>query len=135
MKAARLKNRIMPLRSKAIDTYLNQVPEPACSALADLRHLIQLSAPEATETISYQLPAFRHNGALVAFGATTKHCAFYVKSGTVLEPFQHELTGYKTSKGTIRFTPDRPLPAALVRRLVKARIKENDARAKPRGKR
>jgi len=115
--------------AKDIDEYLARVPEPARAVLQKLRKTIRAAAPQATEIISYQLPAFRHLGVLVAFGASTKHCAFYVMSGTVLEPFADELSAYDTSKGTIRFAADAPLPAALVKKLVKARIAENEARA------
>jgi uncharacterized protein YdhG (YjbR/CyaY superfamily) len=66
---------------------------------------------------------------LVGYGATTKHCALYVMSGSVLSPFRDELSAYDTSKGTIRFPANAPLPAALVRKIVKARISENEARA------
>ena len=71
------------------------------------------------------------DGMLVAFGATPKHCAFYLMSGSTVEDYADDLKGYATSKGTIRFQPDKPLPAALVRKLVKARVAENAARAKP----
>jgi uncharacterized protein YdhG (YjbR/CyaY superfamily) len=111
-----------------IDDYLARVPEPARTTLEKLRKTIRAAAPRATEAISYQLPAFRHLGMLVGFGATTKHCAFYVMSGTVLEPYKDELRAYDTSKGTIRFPADEPLPAALVKKLVKARIAENETR-------
>jgi len=84
--------------------------------------------PQAEECISYQLPAFRHNGMLVAFGATANHCAFYLMSSSTVEAHKDELAGYDTSKGTIRFQADKPLPSALVRKLVKARIAENEGR-------
>jgi uncharacterized protein YdhG (YjbR/CyaY superfamily) len=100
--------------------------------LQKLRKIIKAAAPKADECISYQLPAFRQNGMLVGFGATPKHCAFYLMSSTTVAAHQDELQGYDTSKGTIRFSADQPLPAALVRKLVKARIAENEAR---RGKR
>jgi uncharacterized protein YdhG (YjbR/CyaY superfamily) len=87
---------------------------------------MRCSAPRAEECISYQLPAFRLNGKpLVAFGATANHCAFCPMSGTTLEVHKAELKGYETSKGIIRFHADNPLPAMLVRTLVKARIAEN----------
>ena len=118
-----------------IDQYLAQLPEPTRAALEKLRETIRAAAPTATETISYQLAAFRHEGMLVAFGAAANHCGFYVMSGTVLQGFRDELALYKTSKGTIRFTPDRPLPSALVKRIVKTRIAENHARLVQRAKR
>jgi uncharacterized protein YdhG (YjbR/CyaY superfamily) len=118
-----------------IDQYLAHFPEPTRAALQKLRETIRAAAPTATETISYQLAAFRHEGMLVAFGAAKNHCSFYVMSGTVLQGFRDELAAYKTSKGTIRFTADRPLPSALVKRIVRARIAENQARLVQRAKR
>ena len=86
------------------------------------------AAPEAEECISYALPAFRHAGrVLVAFGASERHCAFYPMSGQTVAAFAGELARWETSKGAIRFVPERPLPATLVRRLVRARMEENAA--------
>jgi uncharacterized protein YdhG (YjbR/CyaY superfamily) len=112
-----------------IDNYLARVPEPARTALENLRKTIRAAAPNATEAINYKLPTFRHLGMLVGYGATTKHCALYVMSGSVLNPFKDELSAYDTSKGTIRFPANAPLPSALVRKIVKARVLENEARA------
>lgn len=109
-----------------IDEYLADLGEEQRAALEKLRKTIRAAAPGAEECISYRLPAFRLGGkALVAFGATTRHCAFYLMSGSTVEAHQEELAGYDTSKGTIRFRADEPLPVALVRKLVKARIAEN----------
>jgi uncharacterized protein YdhG (YjbR/CyaY superfamily) len=116
--------------AKDVDAYLARVPEPARTALQKLRRTIRAAAPKATETISYRIPTLRHLGMLVGFGATSEHCALYVLSGTVLAPFEKELRAFDTSKGTIRFQPDAPLPAAIVKRIVSARIAENEARAK-----
>ncbi len=95
------------------------------AALERLRTVIRSAAPEAEECITYQLPAFRQDGMLVAFGATDNHCSFFLMSSTTLADHEEEVAGYDTSKGTIRFRPDKPLPAALVRKLVKARLAEN----------
>jgi len=119
-------------KAKTIDEYLAALSEEQRAPLQKLRKIIKAAAPKADECISYQLPAFRQNGMLVGFGATPKHCAFYLMSSTTVAAHQDELQGYDTSKGTIRFSADQPLPAALVRKLVKARIAENEAR---RGKR
>jgi uncharacterized protein YdhG (YjbR/CyaY superfamily) len=109
-----------------IDEYLAALSDDKRAALEKLRKTIRAAAPEAEECISYQLPAFRFNGRmLVAFGATAKHCAFYLMSSSTVEAHKDELKDYDTSKGTIRFQADNPLPAALVRKLVKARIAEN----------
>lgn len=108
-----------------IDEYLAGLDDDQRRVLEALRRTIRAAAPRAEECISYRLPAFRLDGMLVAFGATAKHCAFFPMSGTTVEQFKAELTGFQTSKGTIRFQPGRPIPAALVRRMVKARIAEN----------
>ncbi len=121
----------MPGKPKTIDDYLAPLPEDQRVALSNLRKIIRSAAPKAEECISYQIPAFRLNGMLVGFGATAKHCAFYLMSGTTAAAHRDELKNYDTSKGTIRFQPDKPLPAALVRKLVKARLAENSAGALP----
>jgi len=107
-----------------IDEYFALLSDDQRAALQELRKSIQAVAPAAVECISYQLPAFRLDGKLlVAFGAWANHCAFY--PGAVMEDLGVELKGYDISKGTIRFPANRPLPAALVRKLVKARIAKN----------
>jgi uncharacterized protein YdhG (YjbR/CyaY superfamily) len=118
----------MATQPKTIDGYLAALSEDQRVALEKLRKTIRAAAPGAEECISYQLPAFRQNGMLVAFGATANHCAFYLMSSSTVEAHKDQLEGYDTSKGTIRFPANKPLPAALVRRLVKARIAENAAR-------
>jgi uncharacterized protein YdhG (YjbR/CyaY superfamily) len=118
-------------KPKTIDDYLAALSDDKRAALEKLRKTIRAAAPKAEECISYSLPAFRLNGMLVAFGATANHCAFYLMSSTTVEDHKDELKGYDTSKGTIRFEADKPLPAALVRKLVKARIAEIEGRGKP----
>ena len=113
-----------------IDEYLAALPADKRAALEALRQIIRAAAPQAQECISYQLPAFRYNGMLVGFGATARHCAFYLMSGTTVEAHQDELQQYDTSKGTIRFQADKPLPAELVRKLLQARLAENEQRRK-----
>jgi uncharacterized protein YdhG (YjbR/CyaY superfamily) len=110
---------------RTIDEYLAALSEDKRAALEKLRKTIRSAAPKAEECISYQIAAFRQNGMLVGFGATANHCAFYLLSSSTVAAHQNELKDYDTSKGTIRFPPDKPLPAALVRKLVKARIAEN----------
>jgi uncharacterized protein YdhG (YjbR/CyaY superfamily) len=113
--------------STTVDSYLAGLPADKRAALEKLRTAILAAAPGAEECISYQIPAFRLDGKmLVWFGAAANHCAFY--PGAVVEAHEDELKGYKTSKGTIRFSPERPLPSALVRKLVKARIASNAAK-------
>ena len=118
----------MASKPKTIDEYLAGVSKEKRGALEKLRKTIRAAAPKAEECISYQLAAFRQDGMLVAFGATEKHCAFYLMSASTVEAHQKELEGYDTSKGTIRFQANKPLPVALVRKLVKARIAENVSR-------
>jgi uncharacterized protein YdhG (YjbR/CyaY superfamily) len=104
-----------------IDAYLSALDPDKRAALQHLRKTILSAAPRAEECISYGLPAFRWDGRmLVWFGAGANHCAFY--PGAVVQAHKKHLKDYVTSKGTIRFQPDHRLPAALVRKLVKARI-------------
>jgi uncharacterized protein YdhG (YjbR/CyaY superfamily) len=124
----------MAAKPKTIDEYLAAVSPLQRAALEKLRRAIRAVAPEAEECISYQLAAFRQDGMLVAFGATPNHCAFYPMSPATVEAHEDELRGYDTSKGTIRFQPERPLPAALVRKLVKARLAENAGRRRTRAR-
>ncbi len=114
-------------KPKTIDDYLAALSADKRAALEKLRKAIRGAAPKAEECISYQIPAFRQNRMLVGFGATAKHCAFYLMSSSTVEAHREQLRDYDTSKGTIRFPADKPLPAALVRKLVKARIAENEA--------
>jgi uncharacterized protein YdhG (YjbR/CyaY superfamily) len=108
-----------------IDEYLADVKPDQRATLERLRKSIHAAAPGAEECISYGIPAFRLNGrTLVFFGAWANHCSFYPGSSTTLKKFQDDLKGFKVSKGTIRFSPDNPLPVPLVRKLVKARIAE-----------
>ena len=116
-------------KPKSFDEYLAALGRDQRAALEKLRKVIRSVAPRAEEYIGYGLAAFRQDGVpLVALGATPKHCAFYLMSGSTVAAHEDDLEGYDTIKGTIRFPPDKPLPAALVRKLVKARIAENDAR-------
>ena len=126
----------MPARVKTIDEYLALLPADQRAALESLRKVIRAAAPKAEECISYSLPAFCLDGEpLVMFGAATNHCSFYPGSGTAVAAHEDDLAGYGTSKGAIRFQPAKPLPARLVRKLVKYRIAENAARKKSRDRR
>jgi uncharacterized protein YdhG (YjbR/CyaY superfamily) len=115
----------MPKPPQTIDDYLATVTADKRTALQKLRKTIKAAAPNAEECISYRLPAFRLNGKpLVAFGAAANHCALYPMSSSAVKAHKSELKNYSTSTGTIRFHPAHPLPAALVRALVKYRIAE-----------
>jgi len=112
---------------KNTDEYLAAVPEPARSTLTRIRAVIRSAVPpEATEVISYRIPTFRYKGPLVGFAAFPNHCSFFPMSSSVLERFENDLQGLETSKGTIRFPVDKPLSAALVKKVVKARIAQNE---------
>ncbi|MBZ5724038.1 MAG: DUF1801 domain-containing protein [Acidobacteriia bacterium] len=114
-------------KPKDVDEYLAGVPEPARSTLQRMRAVIRSAAPaEATEAISYRIPTFRYHGALVAFAAFSDHCSLFPMGSSAIVAFRDELKGYQTSKGTIRFPVDKPLPAALVKKIVKARVAQNE---------
>jgi uncharacterized protein YdhG (YjbR/CyaY superfamily) len=108
-----------------IDEYLAKLAAPQRAALESLRRTIKSTAPQAEECISYGVPAFRQGRMLVGFGATANHCSFFLMSGNTVAQHAEKLARYDTSKGTVRFTPEKQLPAALVRKLVKARLAEN----------
>ena len=117
--------------SAEIDAFLASLPSDTRQALERLRRAIRAAAPDAVEAIAYGVPAFRYKGRpLVSFsaGRTGKgHCAFYVQSPAVMDALHDELSGYDTSKGTVRFQPGDPLPDDLVNRVVTARMAETDA--------
>ena len=104
------------------------VPQEARATLAKLRKTIKAAAPMASEGISYQMPMYKHHGMVVGFAAFKNHCSIF-PGAAVMDAYKEELKPYDTSKGTIRFPVDKPLPATLVKKLVRARIKENEARA------
>jgi uncharacterized protein YdhG (YjbR/CyaY superfamily) len=117
---------------KTMDEYLAAVPEPARTTLSKVRAIIRSVVPaEATEAISYGMPTFRYNGALLAFGAFKNHCSFFPMSLAVMAALKDDLKKFETSKGTIHFPLDKPLPATLVKKLVKARLAEKESK-KPR---
>jgi uncharacterized protein YdhG (YjbR/CyaY superfamily) len=112
----------------SVDDYLARLDEAERTALARLRAQIKQAAPRATELISYQIPTYRQHGPLVHFAAQPKHLSFTVVSLDVINGFRDELQNFDVSGRTIRFSAKRPLPAALVKRIVKTRVQENQAR-------
>jgi len=111
---------------KNVDEYLARVPEPARSTLGKVRAVIRSVVPtEAVEVISYGIPMFKHKGMLMGFAAFSNHCSLF-PGKSPLETLKKELKQYPTAKGTIRFPVDKPLPTALVKKLVRARIAENE---------
>lgn len=120
---------------KDIDAYLARIPDDHRAALQRLRRQILAAAPRATECIAWSMPAFRVDGdLLVCFGNAKKHVSLYPLSAELIELHADELAPFAASRGTIRFTPARPLPAALVKRLVRARLAENRERAAARAR-
>ena len=112
-------------RPKNVEQYLAGVPEPARSTLQKLRAAIRSAMPpQAVETISYGMPAFKHKKVLVWFAAFSNHCSLF-PTASVVEAFKSELKGFSTSKGTIQFPTDKPLPPALVKKIVKLRVAQN----------
>ncbi len=110
---------------KTVDEYLARIPEPARSTQNEIRATIRSTVPlEATESISYGIPVFKHKGVVVWFAAFRDHCSLF-PGPSVIAAFENELKDYQTSKGTIRFPVDKPLPAALLKKLVKARLAES----------
>jgi uncharacterized protein YdhG (YjbR/CyaY superfamily) len=111
----------------SVDEYFARVPEPGRSVLTKLRGAIRSVLPrDATETISYQIPAFVRDGVIVWYAAFADHVSLFPR-GSVLAKFKDELTGFKRSKGTVQFPLDKPLPVALIKRILKARLAEHGA--------
>jgi uncharacterized protein YdhG (YjbR/CyaY superfamily) len=122
---------IGPQKAPDVETYLALCPQPHRATLEKLRATIRSAAPrEATETISYGIPTFKYKGGLVAYGAFKDHCSFFPMSGRLVEEFADELKAYKTSKGTIQFAVDKPLPPTLVKKIVKAKVELNELKGK-----
>jgi len=117
-----------------VDEYLAGVPKEARATLAKLRKTIKAAAPMAAEGISYQMPMYKHHGMVVGFAAFKNHCSLF-PGAAVMDAHKEELQPYDTSRGTIRFPATKPLPAWLVKKLVRARIKENETRAAAKNRR
>ena len=113
-----------------VDEYLSMLPDDVFQALENIRQIIHFLVPDAEETISYRVPAYKYKGMLVGFGATKNHCSFFVMSSTLLNDFQDEIKDFDTSTGTIRFTPEKPIPNDLITRIVMTRLAENEAKAR-----
>ena len=117
--------------AKNVNEYLAGLPEPARSTLKRVRAVIRSMVPaETTEVISYGIPTFKYKRGLVAFAAFKDHCSFFPMGSSVLDAFKEELKGFRVSKGTLHFPLDRPLPAALVKKIVRARIAQNEGNAR-----
>jgi uncharacterized protein YdhG (YjbR/CyaY superfamily) len=113
---------------KNVDEYLAAVPEPARSALNKIRAAIRsVVPPEATETLSWRMPAFKHKRTLVWYAAFSNHCSLF-PTAAVIDAFKDELKGFSTTKGTIHFPTDKPVPVALIKKLVKARVTQSESK-------
>ena len=120
------------VKFKTVDEYLNSVPASTRDILEKLREIILKSAPKAEEVISYNMPAIKLNGILVWYAAYKKHIGFY-PTASPIKIFKDELINYKTSKGAIQFPIDKPLPMALIKKIVKHRVVSNSEKAKLKG--
>jgi len=114
---------------ESIEGYLANAPEPARKMLTEIRALVRATVPaEAEEVFSYGMPGFRYQGRLLWYGAFKNHCGFYPGSPPLLQSLASELKGYKATRGGIQFPFDKPLPVALVKKIVRARVAENETR-------
>ena len=111
-----------------VDEYLADLPEKERTVLSNLRKTIKATAPKADEVIGYGMPGYKYHGMLVYFAAFKNHCSFFPGT-SMLEQFGKEVEPYKTSKGTLQFTVDKPIPVTLVKKIVKQRMKQNEANA------
>ena len=112
--------------AKTVNEYLERVPADMKSKLEKLRQTITKAAPNAEEIISYQIPTYKYLGPLIHFAAFKDHCSLVVINKDILKTFEKELQLYKTTGTTIHFTPAKPLPASLVQKIVKIRIRNNE---------
>jgi len=114
-----------------VEAYLAAVPEQARTTLEGLRAIIRAAVPKsATEELAYRIPSFNYKGSLVAYAAFKKHCSFFPMGSRAIEEFAEELEGYRVTRGTIHFPLDKPLPKALITKMVKACVERNEAKAK-----
>lgn len=113
----------------SVEEYMSDVPADKLIVLEKLRKTIRSLVPKAEETISYGMPTFKYFGGLVSYAAFKEHCSLFPWNATLIKEYAEELKPFKTSKGTIQFTVDKPLPVSLVKKLIKERVKENEAKA------
>jgi uncharacterized protein YdhG (YjbR/CyaY superfamily) len=112
---------------KTVAEYLAAVPEPARGALHQIREAIRsVVPPEATEIISYRIPAFRHKKVLVWYAAFANHCSLF-PTAALIAAFKNELKDFSTSKGTIHFPLNKPMPVELIKKMVRARVAQSES--------
>jgi len=119
---------------KDVDEYLADLPDVPRATLEKVRRAVRAAAPKAIEGISYRMPVYKHKGMLVGFAAFKNHCSLFVMSYAVMKAHREELKPYDVDKGTIRFPLHKALPATLIKKMVKARVAENEAKASPKSK-
>jgi len=112
--------------AESVDTYLARVPEKQRAALEKVRAAIKAAAPKAVEGINWGMPGYKYKGYLGGFAVFKDHLSFF--PGSTLEAFQDDIKGFTTTKGSIHFTPESPIPVSLVKKIVRARVKENESR-------
>jgi uncharacterized protein YdhG (YjbR/CyaY superfamily) len=115
--------------ARNVDEYLHDLPAPMHAVLQKVREAIKAAAPKAEEVISYRIPTYKYLGPLVHFAAFKDHCSLVVVDSLLMDTFEKELQPFKTSGTTIHFTPAKPLPSTLIRKIVRARIKQNEENA------
>jgi uncharacterized protein YdhG (YjbR/CyaY superfamily) len=115
---------------KTVEKYLSLFPEHQRKELEKIRKAIKDAAPKAEEAISYGMPGYKLNGVLVYFGGFKNHCSFFPAGNSAIEKFSNELKAYKTSKGTIQFPLNEPIPVSLIKKMVKERVRENEIKEK-----
>jgi uncharacterized protein YdhG (YjbR/CyaY superfamily) len=118
------------MKPKTIDDYIALQPQSHREMLEQIRQAIRSAAPKAEEAISYMIPAYKYKGLVVGFGATKKGCSFYVMSGSILESYAKELKDYIGTKSAVHFELDQKLPLALIKKITKERVRQNEAKAK-----
>jgi uncharacterized protein YdhG (YjbR/CyaY superfamily) len=124
------KSAVKPANDQAVANYFSHLPEPAHTTLQSVRAAILSACPKSTiETLSYGIPTFKHNGSIVAIAAFKDHCSLFPMSYFVIDKFRPQLARFEVSKGTVRFPIDKPLPAALLKKIVKARLTQMSEKA------
>jgi uncharacterized protein YdhG (YjbR/CyaY superfamily) len=117
-----------------VNAYLNKVPEPHLSMLRHIRDMVRELAPDASELITYGMPGFKQNGGLIGYAAFKKHCSIFPMGALANEILAEKLAPWRTSKGTMQFTKDNPIPDELLKELIKTRIAENAEKAALKGR-
>jgi uncharacterized protein YdhG (YjbR/CyaY superfamily) len=136
MKAAKTDGEDRKAGSQEVEAYLAKLPEPARTTLEKVRASIRSIVPaETTEVISYGMPSFHYKGGLIGYAAFKNHCSLFPMNAALIDSMKDELKEYRTSKGTLQFAVDKPLPAALLRKMIKARVADNEKRRPAKGQR